>query len=453
MDKHARIKKFLINIGAISFLILGLYELILTRNTDGFSVKLLPKILATFGSVWLLAALYIWWKKPIKLLNLVLMFTTFNFFYLLLELYVYMNINYNFKNQYFLINKPFTDYHESRGYYYTGPVHIANIIKGQLEFDVEVKPNNFGYSSHRDYSYKKQDSTTYRIMVLGDSFSDACFLDQPWADKLQDVLKQNGKNIEVYNFSYSGNGLINWYQILNKEILPKYEFDCIVIANFTDDLSRKFNIQYLKDKYLIGNFDTIPNSVEDFKANYEPRMKDYTTIKGYSHEIISDPGAFDIRKKELLAQSKLVDTEGHLKKPEPYILNFLFNDIIGAIRYRNMQNPTITYEQVQAKFGEDRIKLLASIVDTCKQLNKRVVLASIPAKLSALVHKKDANNQHQQECKLLSDKMKIDYFDGYDIFLDIPEKNRKDYWLINDGHWNSKGSDLFGEKISQLFLK
>jgi hypothetical protein len=292
MDKHARIKKFLINIGAISFLILGLYELILTRNTDGFSVKLLPKILATFGSVWLLAALYIWWKKPIKLLNLVLMFTTFNFFYLLLELYVYMNINYNFKNQYFLINKPFTDYHESRGYYYTGPVHIANIIKGQLEFDVEVKPNNFGYSSHRDYSYKKQDSTTYRIMVLGDSFSDACFLDQPWADKLQDVLKQNGKNIEVYNFSYSGNGLINWYQILNKEILPKYEFDCIVIANFTDDLSRKFNIQYLKDKYLIGNFDTIPNSVEDFKANYEPRMKDYTTIKGYRHEVISGSRGF-----------------------------------------------------------------------------------------------------------------------------------------------------------------
>jgi hypothetical protein len=143
----------------------------------------------------------------------------------------------------------------------------------------------------------------------------------------------------------------------------------------------------------------------------------------------------------------------NLKKPEPYILNFLFNDIIGAIRYRNMQNPTITYEQVQAKFGEDRIKLLASIVDTCKQLNKRVVLASIPAKLSALVHKKDANNQHQQECRLLSDKMKIDYFDGYDIFLDIPEKNRKDYWLIHDGHWNSKGSDLFGEKISQLFLK
>jgi uncharacterized membrane protein YuzA (DUF378 family) len=121
MDKYERVKKLLINIGAISFLILGLYELNLLRNTDGISVKILPKILLAFGSAWIIAGVYLWWKKPIKSLNLVLMFTTFNFFYLLLELYVYLNINYTFKNQYFLIDKPFTDYHESSGYYYTGP--------------------------------------------------------------------------------------------------------------------------------------------------------------------------------------------------------------------------------------------------------------------------------------------------------------------------------------------
>ena len=453
MDKYQRVKKFLINIGAISFLILGLYELILINNTDGSPVRQLGKILLAFGSVWILAGLYLWWKKPVKLLNLVLMFTTFNFFYLLLELYVYLNVNYVFKNQYYLIDKPFTDYHELRGYYYTGPVHMATIIKGELEFDKKFKPNNFGFSSHHDYSYKKQDSSMYRIMVLGDSFSDACFLDQPWADKLQEILKQKGKNIEVYNFSYSGNGLINWYQILNKEILPKYEFDCIIFANFADDLSRKFNIQYLKEKYMLGSFDTIPSGVADFKANYEPRMKDLSSIKGYRYEMIADAQAFDKRKFELLAQSKLVDTDGHLKKPEPYILNFLINDIIGTWRFRNFTDPVITYDDVVNKFGEDRIKLLASMVDTCKQLNKRVVLASIPFKFTALTHKKNANNQHQQECRLLADKMQIEYFDGYDIFLDIPEKSRKDYWLIHDGHWNSKGSDLFGEKISQLFLK
>jgi hypothetical protein len=59
------------------------------------------------------------------------------------------------------------------------PVHMATVLKGELEFDKTFKPNNLGYSSHRDYSYKKQDSTTYRIMVLGDSFSDACFSINP----------------------------------------------------------------------------------------------------------------------------------------------------------------------------------------------------------------------------------------------------------------------------------
>jgi uncharacterized membrane protein YuzA (DUF378 family) len=101
MDKYERVKKLLVNIGAISFLILGLYELNLMRNTDGISVKILPKILLAFGSVWLIVGLYLWWKKPIKRLNLVLMFTTFNFFYLLLELYVYLNINYNLRTNIF----------------------------------------------------------------------------------------------------------------------------------------------------------------------------------------------------------------------------------------------------------------------------------------------------------------------------------------------------------------
>lgn len=379
------------------------------------------------------------------------MFTTFNIGYLLLELYVYMDIHYQFKNQYFITTKAYTNYDEVRGYRYTNPVRFVSIINRNLEFDVNFKPNAQGYSSGREYTYKKSDSSVYRIMVLGDSFSDACFLDQSWADVLDKQLKAQGRKMEVYSFSYSGNGILNWENIFRKEILPNYEFDCIVIANFEDDMSRKFNIQLVGDKYLVGNFDTIPADKNDFEQHYFPRMLNLTNTSYYKHELIEE-GKVDERIKEIISGLSLVSVEGKWKKPEPYILCFLLNEVLGPIIMEKKQPaPAVSWQDIQNKYG-NHVEKLQWMADTCRKLNKRVILSSIPLKTGALAYSEGMTYPHQQECKLFCEKMKMEYFDGYEIFRTIPKKERKNYWFIHDGHWNSKGSELFATSISKMFL-
>lgn len=450
MDKNEKISRFILRLGAITFIFLGAYELSLLLNMSGINSRSLPLILKAFGSIWLLCGLLIWIIKPLKMVNTVFMLTTFNIAYILLELFVYLNINFKFKNQFFLISHPFSTYNEVRGYHYTNPVRFVSIINRHVEFDETFKPNAQGYSSNRDYTYKKSDSSVYRIMVLGDSFSDACFLDQSWADALDKHLKAQGRKMEVYSFSYSGNGIVNWENIFRKEILPNYEFDCLVIANFVDDMSRKFNVQILGEKYMVGNFDTIPADKNDFEQHYASRMLNLTNTPFYKHEIL-DETKVDKRIKQITAGSSLVSVEHKWKKPEPYILYTLINEVIAPILEMRHSQPAVTWQHVQNKYGQN-IHKLQWISDTCHQMKIRVILCSIPLKTGALAYTEGMNYPHQQECKLFSEKMKMEYFDGYEIFKNIPKNERKNYWFVHDGHWNSKGSDLFANSISKLFL-
>jgi hypothetical protein len=452
MDKNEKISRFIIRLGAITFLLLGGYELALLLNLNSFTSRSLPLILKAFGGLWIVCGVILWVFMPVKLVNTVLMFTTFNIGYLLLELYVYTNLHYNFKNQFFIVNNPYTTYHEVRGYSYSRPVRLVSIINRQVEFNVVFKPNTQGYSSKRDYTYKKRDTGIYRIIVLGDSFTDGCFLEKSWPDALDNYLNEKGQNVEVYSFSYSGNGIVNWENIFRHEILPNYEFDCIVFANFSDDLSRKFNIQIVDDKYLVGNFDTVPVGKYEFEQKYLHRMLNLTNTSSYKHELVDDNKIAE-RIDEITSGSSLISVEGKWKKPEPYIINFLINDVLAPIRERkNQPAPAITWNDVEAKYGLSHLNKLKWMADTCNILNKRVIFSSIPLKQIALNYKQGMNTPHQQECKLICQKFNMEYFDGYDIFLPFTPKVRKDYWFIYDGHWNSKGSDLFAMSISSLFI-
>jgi hypothetical protein len=177
-----------------------------------------------------------------------------------------------------------------------------------------------------------------------------------------------------------------------------------------------------------------------------------THLNIYSHEMIQDTAALEARCGEILAKSKLVNVDNELKKPEPYIFWVLLSRVILPVVYKQGATPVITYPDLNRKYSQHHMDVMTQMVDTCKRLNKRVILTSVPGKLACFSYKPGANLVHQQECRLISDSLGIEYFDGYEVFAPIPEKERPAYWLKHDGHWNSKGSDLYGEKISTLFL-
>jgi hypothetical protein len=96
---------------------------------------------------------------------------------------------------------------------------------------------------------------------------------------------------------------------------------------------------------------------------------------------------------------------------------------------------------------------LTEILDYCRQNNIRIILASVPSR-EGLLKLFQSNFQkktvHQAEISSIAHTYGTEYFDGYDVFRGIDEKQIVNfYWLKYDGHWALPGSDLFARGLSE----
>src|SRR6185437_7019254 len=99
---------------------------------------------------------------------------------------------FKFKDLY-VSNRPIAVFDRIMGYRRTpGPTRIVEIIQDKLVFDHTFTPNNRGYISARDYTYKKSSPDVTRLIVFGDSFTAAEFNDVPWPDRVQGMLHRGG---------------------------------------------------------------------------------------------------------------------------------------------------------------------------------------------------------------------------------------------------------------------
>lgn len=82
---------------------------------------------------------------------------------------------------------------------------------------------------------------TYRIAVIGDSYVTAQEVDieDAFFRRLQDILKQRGKNIEVLGFGVRGFGTDQEYLLLEKYAL-KYDPDLVVLTFVPNDVWNNF---------------------------------------------------------------------------------------------------------------------------------------------------------------------------------------------------------------------
>jgi hypothetical protein len=341
-----------------------------------------------------------------------------------------------------------------------GSVRFISISNGEAEIDHFTKANKMGWYSERDYSYQKKNKRIKRYMVLGDSFSSGDVVPTTWIDLVQRFLINSGNDsIELYNFSVDGSGIQNWYRIFFKDLVPKYEFDGLIIAPSAEkdgvpDFDRKFIVAQSMDtrSYM---------SMVDITQQQPPKefpLKNAIPI-------------FTIYPSEELdrIKSQYVSTSGTSLKFRIYPpdLNFLailcgvsdgvyklirFSENFSAYNKPYEDYYRLSSDQYKMEYFDSRYKyayMLKEILKYCRESNKKIIIAGIPDYEQSLGFIRGEKCIYRNELKFLAESYGAGYFDGFGIFRGQNENFVKSCFYKNDLHWNEKGANLFATAFSQ----
>jgi len=333
------------------------------------------------------------------------------------------------------------------------PTRIVRIVRDELVFDQTFTPNNAGYITSRDFTHRKGDPATKRIIVLGDSFTAAEFNPVPWPDRVHDALKgRTDQPMELYSFAVNGGGLGNWSTIFSDDIVPNYAFDALLIATYGDDLARGFSyLHYDGPRAYIGYFPTRASSDEDFFTNYLPKMARHKVLVASNEEIdgmIASLGApwhwpgMTVRTVPLAA--------AQWKKMRPHMSPVV---MVSPVRPAGSANDMGILD-IEARYGETQFGLLRRMMEYCAANGIPVIFASVPGSDGAqAVARGMGETHHQRETRALAEYFGALYFDGYAPFAALPPESIDPvYWLKYDRHWNQKGSDVFASAITDFLI-
>lgn len=318
------------------------------------------------------------------------------------------------------------------------------ICNGKTIFRQVIKPNSIGFNSPNDFQPRKKDSTTFRWLVFGDSFTDGYFLSSNWTNAVTNILKEKSmSSVELHSFALNGTGVKTWVRIFDWLNTTNYEYDGIILACFGNDFSRDYFVMQHDSEYCYyGWCDSL-----------------YPTVY-----------------KQLLRESKIVDISTHSAKEAlegrqvesnftlllPYYLNVFFvevkqNWVLKTQAQKVFEkyifadtNKAVSNHYMQGKYGIEKYRLLVKMLDRCKLENKNILFASVPELKGATFCKAGGEIQLNRELNFLAGKYNAGSFDGYGIFDTV---NEDLYFLKYDGHWNQMGSDLFANRIANVIVE
>lgn len=308
---------------------------------------------------------------------------------------------------------------------------------GELVFENTFSPNEQGWIMHQDYAYHKADSSTRRWMLFGNSFSAGIMLSENMPNRIQqhfDDTHPDSKS-ELYSFSLEGIGLMNWHSTFNKEVIPQYEFDGVILCVYEDNLYRGFTVMQMKEGDCF--------IVRTDSADWHHGTPDFSAESSYDNSNFYYP---DQRITDFIKQPPKP-----FKWPLKNLIFSLFKTRPQLPSYTKEAAPTM--EGLRHKLGHRKFRMLKEMVEWCNEHNKPLILASIPAKQLLLETTPEHKNWHQIEMELIAQTYELPYFDGYEVFKNMSSEELDAHWLKYDGHWNQKGSDLFADTFAQYLLE
>lgn len=307
--------------------------------------------------------------------------------------------------------------------YTTVSSRAARLTLGEVEFLTTLQGNNLGFQE-RDPVYPAHSGNAYRVAVLGDSFSAAEHLALNWPDKLE-RLPPGRTPLELPNFSVSGAGLANWWNIVHGLLdRDNFQFDGILFAVFEGDLHRTFSVADHRhtQRHRFGRTPSWdPQSWPRTLAEAQPLLQD---LRGY----ILDPRRFE----------QALSGDWHPELPRPW----------GAHGWRMLQRyftekPTAAPMPAPPSanleiFTEGQMDLIADIRDYLQRRGLACMVVRIPSREGLL-----AGSPSAPDAEAFARLLGARYLDGAAAFAALGGDDIRSHWLPHDGHWNQLGSDRF----------
>jgi hypothetical protein len=319
----------------------------------------------------------------------------------------------------------------------------ASVVRKRPEYRVELSMNSHGWRDV-EHSYDKPEDV-YRIVLLGDSFMEACQvkLEDSMAHQLEQLAHQSGyQEVEVINLGVSGYGTYQEYLAFIEEGI-KYDPDLVLLAFYADNdvhnnsyaISHAFwgdnDPHFFSRPYLVVK----NGDWQEVKPDYERAC-----AEAYNKPIWQETALYGVYRVYVIERSldNLAET--------------------GGVRGVYFCHPTREYEEAWEATGESFSRLNQAVV----QAGARLIVFTVPANFEVEPHKmqivlKQAENPEQlcleedianKRIKQMLDDLQIPVIDLMQPFreADVP------LFYDLDPHWNVEGHRLAAEVVFETLV-
>lgn len=330
------------------------------------------------------------------------------------------------------------------------------LFRGFYEYDPDlgfrVRPemtsNEFGFNDYNHTHEKPAD--TYRVLVLGDSFSWLGGLDCNYVGLLRKRFAENPrefkKKIEVINAGYSMIGPPQEFRILKKYGML-YHPDLVVLAFFAGN---DFTDSNLYRKRIVLN-----SVLYDIDVRNEMHWFGFPIVaKSRVWQMFSEFNAIYTAMEEKRRMKKLLNC-GFPERPvftkagyaRSLETNFKFMAKSGPIDFKpEIENAErVVHRMREYLQDQHRVQFAVAILPAEVQVDPAVLkeMWTLPERPNLFFA--------QDQIKAFLDGEQIPYRDLTSEFLKEAPKRR--LYLLRDGHWNREGNELAADLVYPWLVK
>jgi hypothetical protein len=315
-------------------------------------------------------------------------------------------------------------------------VRLAAVASnGVIESIGSLRGNDLGFPDPDDFAPPHPPTGRPRMAVFGDSYSGAEFLATNWPLRVEEVTRQRGEPLDLFNLSVSGGGLANWQSILERLVIPQaWQLDAVIFAVHGDDLRRPFFMlhqQIMGDgssRLVMGHAAGAPEgSPPDTLEQALP------LLHGNPRWRATTPDRFDLLQRGQWLPA--VDRTGR----------FFLAGRLARLLASGLTREAGSEQPDSEALPPSATRSIQAIHEALALRSWPVLVVFIPS-LSQLA--KGTSDADRSDAARFAALLGARFIDGSRAFDGLGDEALRAQWLPYDGHWGQAGSDRFAAFIA-----
>ncbi|GEM_PF-2169597 len=295
-----------------------------------------------------------------------------------------------------------------------------------------VRHNSLGLRQHRDFAFTKPSNAT-RIGFFGDSFTENVRIPVQYSftEPLDYLLNKTGSFFEVLNFGNDGYGTDQVYlQYMDEGI--NMDLDIVIYLYCENDLRDILANQLIELDLSKKHIKYIPAERQSWWVSFIKRFYlTYWALDVFKRlELIGDDF---IKNKWDLKKIKAAQNQQNKRRME---FGTLGDQLADGIETQDLKKALSIFSALINKIKVD-----------AESRSSKFYVALFPG------FKNQTKGSHNRKIKKILEGLSVETLDLFPIFRNQERQTVKDFYFINDGHWNEEGNKLAAVYIFKFLLE